>query len=349
MHSQLSLFFWLGFIVCNAASAETLTILNWEEYLSEDVKSRWEAETGHTINQIYFDSDEQRDAMLTSYDDDVIDIAVIDESISRTYGANKLLVDLSQSEALPHTRHIGDFWKQRCSRYSSPYMYGTVGIAYRKDKIKTPPSSWWDYLQPSENLRGHISLLKESDDILLPALIARGYSNNTSDREELRQAFEDTEQLLPFILTFEYPITYLGNNPSDDSLHMALVYSGDHEVMNEIQGADHWGYVIPQEGTLVWTDCLSVLNTSSKKDIAIHFINFLNRPDIAAKNSESLHFATPNKAARELQSREFSQNRSVYPEQNALNNMLYYEVMDTESKKLRNRIIQSLLIKYEAQ
>ena len=37
-------------------AAETLTLLTWEEYLSEAVIERWQAETGVEIQQIFFDS-----------------------------------------------------------------------------------------------------------------------------------------------------------------------------------------------------------------------------------------------------------------------------------------------------
>ena len=227
--------------------AETLTILNWEEYLSQDIIERWEKETGHTIKQIYFDNDQQRDAMLTSYEDGTIDIAIIDETVSRTYGANNILTTPNLEKNVPNIKHIDQFWRNRCSKYSVPYMYGTVGIAYRTDKVATPPSSWWDLLTPDESLRGHISLLNESADTLLPALIARGYSNNTANRDELKQAFKDTEKLLPYIMTFEYPITYLSTNPEDEELHMSLVYSGDHFVHNELQGSEKLGFYQPQK------------------------------------------------------------------------------------------------------
>lgn len=343
--SRISLF---ALLLSPIASAETLTILNWEDYLSDEVVTRWEQETGSKIKQVYFDSDAERDEMLIAYDSDAIDIAVIDETTSRSYGKSEILLDLSTAN-LPNTENNDELWSQRCSQYSVPYTYGTIGIAYRTDKVKSPPASWADFLNPPDDLTGHIAVLKESSDTLLPALMQRGYSNNTSNKDELKQAFKDMEQIIPHVLTFEYPITYLSANPEDDQLHMAQVYSGDHWTMNEIQNSENWEYVVPEEGTVIWTDCLAILNSSKKKDLALQFVDFINRPEIAAINSEEIYFASTSSAARELQSEEFLADQSVYPGKKTLEGQHYYGTLDIESRKLRNRIVQSLVLKHEAQ
>ena len=54
----------LSLILSSLASqlfADTLTILNWEEYISERTIASWELRTGHKVKQIYFDNDEDRD------------------------------------------------------------------------------------------------------------------------------------------------------------------------------------------------------------------------------------------------------------------------------------------------
>ena len=45
------------------ANAETLRVLNWEDYLHPSVIDAWKRETDVDIEQIYFDSDEDRDEM----------------------------------------------------------------------------------------------------------------------------------------------------------------------------------------------------------------------------------------------------------------------------------------------
>ena len=45
---------------------------------------------------------------------------------------------------------------------------------------------------------------------------------------------------------------------------MALAYSGDQQVLNAVEGVhgEPWRYVVPEEGTLLWVDCLSVPSTA---------------------------------------------------------------------------------------
>jgi spermidine/putrescine transport system substrate-binding protein len=346
-NNKLILF--LGIIFAPFLQAQTLTIVNWEDYLSPKVIQRWEEKTGVRIKQIYFDNDEQRDAMLTSHDENTIDIVVIDEVISRAYGEKKILVDPAKSSELSNLKHIDSFWRKQCSKYSIPYMWGTIGIAYRKDKIEKVPDSWWDILRPEESLRGHISLLKDAMDTFIPPLIVRGHSSNTGSVDELKQAFIDLSDLLPHVMTFIYPITYIGTHPDDSNLYMSMVYSGDQYALNKIQNSDHWEYVIPKEGTLVWTDCMAVLRSSRNPELAFKFINFIGRPEIAALNSEELHEASPNLAAKKLQSPEFVANARVYPDKALIKNSHYYQELDIDNLRLRNRIVQSLMVKYETQ
>ena len=94
---------------------------------------------------------------------------------------------------------------------------------------------------------------------------------------------------------------------------------------------------------------MGILDASNKKDLALNFINFINTPEIAAINSEEIYFATPNNGAKALQSNEFTSNKTIYPDDEVIKNSFHYESLDTENLKLRNRIIQSLMVKYEAQ
>lgn len=322
-------------------AAEPLRVLNWEEYLSPVVIDLWESETGIKIEQIYFDNDDDRDRMLSNYKDHSIDLAMIDETSSELFGSAGKLIAVSEKEA-PMVNHIESFWRDRCSRFATPYMWGTLGLAYRVDKISTPPSSWSEILQPSDRLKGHISMMDDHVDLLAPSLLVQGLSINSSDPQALKSAFDELSQQAPSVLTYEYPITYLGHGEHPEELYMGMVYSGDQYVLNEISGTTLWRYVVPKEGTVLWVDCLAVMEGSHNREAAIEFINFLNRPDIAAINSEAIYIATPNGAALELLSDEFKNDPVVFGGLKDRSKMQFYTPLEVEMILLRKRIVSSV-------
>jgi len=329
--------------LCINAHAETLRVLNWEDYLYSEVIDIWTSETGVEIEQVYFDSDEDRDEILNDASMGNIDIAVVDEAVSELFGQKGKIEKLGLSNT-PNLQHVDSFWKNACGEYTVPYMWGTLGIGYRSDKVRNPPLSWLELLQPDDDLKGHIGMLDDYRDMLAPALFVLGHSLNTGNENELKAAFEYLKEQAPSVLTYEYAITLMNNADQDaDRLHMALIYGGDQVTLNDIIGQpDLWQYTVPREGTILWVDCLAAIQDSPRKQRAIEFINFLNRPEIAAMNAEHLGFATPNKSAIGHISPAYRDDLSVFPSADTLAKSQQYKVLDASNIALRKRITSAI-------
>ncbi|MFT8086127.1 ABC transporter substrate-binding protein, partial [Salmonella enterica subsp. enterica serovar Enteritidis] len=80
--------------------------------------------------------------------DHQIDIALTELISSSRFGARKLLEPIEQAR-LPALRHVARRWRDSCGRYAVPYLWGTLGIAYRSDRIEQAPRSWADLLKPA--------------------------------------------------------------------------------------------------------------------------------------------------------------------------------------------------------
>lgn len=322
--------------------AETLTILNWEEYLSEDVIKNWEQQTGHKITQIYYDNDEDRDTVLIDYTGTHIDLVVVDEMAAKFFGRQGKLLGLSEVQA-PNIENSDKEWQQLCGNHGIPYLWGTLGLAYRTDKVTSPPSSWNVILKPSEEMKYHYGLMEDYSDLLAPALMMRNKSINTESQQDLKTAFEDTKDAAKYALTFEYSISYVHSNEKRDELYMTLAYSGDQYALNEKAGKEVWQFTTLKEGTVTWVDCLAVLDSSPRKAIAFDFLNYLYDPKVAALNSEQVYVATPLSKAKALQSEDFVSDETVYPPADVMQKVQRYEVLSDENTLLRNRITSSLV------
>src|SRR3546814_11301688 len=106
-------------------AAEHLTLLTWEEYLSEAVIERWQAETGVEIRQIYFDSGDKRDEVLAK-PEHRIDIALTELISASRFGARGLL-DPIADKPLPPLRHVPHRRPHSPGHYRVPYPLGTPG------------------------------------------------------------------------------------------------------------------------------------------------------------------------------------------------------------------------------
>jgi len=331
-------------------NANTLTILTWEAYFSEEVIAQWEARTGAQIKQLHFDSDEVRNTILFNSDVNQIDLVTIDPITAEIFSKQDTFLHVSQHPALPNLQHANPQWAQQCGPYTSPYFWGTLGLVYRKDKLTTPPNSWRDLLYPEPELHGHIGLLSNYGDTMAPSLLLRNESVSSNDAPLLREVFLELQNLLPSILSFDYAITYLNNKPMDEDLHLALAYSGDDKVLNQISPHNHWAYVIPDEGSTMWGECLGVLKNAPQSDLALDFINFLNIPEIAAQNSEAIGIATTNDAGYALQSSSFRNDPTLHPSNAVIDKLQHYTgEYSNEGVLLRNRMTTTLVELHESQ
>jgi spermidine/putrescine transport system substrate-binding protein len=329
-------------------AGETLTLLTWEEYLSEAVIERWQAETGVEIRQVYFDSGDKRDEILAKPDHQ-IDIALTELISSTRFGARGLLQPLDEP-SLAKLHRAAPRWRDSCGRYSVPYLWGTLGIAYRSDRLDFVPHSWADLLKPARPDEPHIIMMEDHEDILASPLILLKHSINTSNNDELKAAFELLVSQSEAVLTYEYAITALRSQRHLDRADMALAYSGDQQVLNQVEGVqgEPWRYVVPEEGTLLWVDCLSVPSIARNKPLAYRFLNFLNRPDIAALNAAELGVATPNAAAQALLPEEIRADLTIYPADDVLARSQVYEMRPLEATQTRRRIISALINAHDA-
>ena len=92
---------------------------------------------------------------------------------------------------------------------------------------------------------------------------------------------------------------------------LALAWSGDAEYC--MKENPDLGYVIPEEGSNIFFDAMAIPSTCKNKEGAEAFINFMCRPDIAAKNAEYIGYSSPSTAARELMG-EAGQSEVSYPD-----------------------------------
>ena len=332
----------LGALVAASPSrAETLNLLIWESYIDQKILDRWTEKSGVTVNQIYYDSGDARDEVLSDPSSN-IDIVVVGENGSELFGKRGILEPLTEQNA-PVLKDYQPTWNARCAGYAMPYLWGTMGIVYRSDLIKTVPASWNDLMTPVPDLKKHIAMYDDHNEAFVAPLLLLGKSINANDNESLKAAFELMKRQAPFVLTYDYVITSIQNPDLGKDIHMALAYSGDQHVLNDKAGTPGvWRYAVPKEGTLSWLDCMAVTAASPRKQLALDLLNFVGSPESAAANAETLTMPTASDAARKLIPAEMLANQEIYPPADILAKSEYQKELTVQSIQTRRRIISSM-------
>jgi len=330
------------------ARSETLNLLTWESYINPVLIERWKALSHTDINQVYYDNGDDRDLIL-SKSSSQIDIVVIENARIGHLGEHGLLTDLRQTP-MPSMASDSPKSREACGSYGAPYLWGNDGILYRSDKVATPPTSWHDLLQPAAALHQHVAMLEDNDDLLAVPLLVLNKRTDTDNVADLRDGFNLLKVQAPSVLTFDYVITAEQEPAFKGKIYMALGYTGDQVVLNRNAPASaRWRFVTPKEGTVIWVDCLAVIDHSARRDLALKFIAFLNEPQNAADNASYLNLPTPNDRALSLMGSAARNNPEIYPSADVIARSQLRGKIPEATLQLRRRMVSALASLHDAQ
>ncbi len=292
-----------------------VVIFNWEDYLDADLLVEFTRQTGIKVVVDNFDTTDEFVAKVKS-DPSRCDLMVTDDSTIAVLRELRLLraIDHKKLTALnnldPAYLNL-DF--DPGNQYSIPYLWGTTVLAYRKDKISSPPTSWrslWN-----ADYAGHIMMIDDTQDMFAIALAILGHSINTAVGSELDAAREKLLEQAELVTSYSN-IYDINEAIVSGQCWIAPMYSGD--IIADAQEHPEIGYVIPDEGTVLWIDSFAIPRDSRNHDEAHAFINFLLAPKNAAANANELCYATPNAAAMPYIEKKFLDDPQIYPPQEVL-------------------------------
>jgi spermidine/putrescine transport system substrate-binding protein len=174
----------------------------------------------------------------------------------------------------------------------------------------------------------------DSLDLVGMALKGLGHSMNSADPGALQAARE--------LLLAQAPAVHrygaLGVDERSELLRgevaAAMTYNGDAAALMDHNTAV--AYVVPREGGAIWVDHLAIAAASERKALATAFIDYLNRPEVAARNALGIHYATPNRAAEALLPASFRADALVYPDASTRARCETYRRLSPEA--LRSRV-----------
>ncbi|MDR1605997.1 MAG: ABC transporter substrate-binding protein [Streptococcaceae bacterium] len=304
----------------SSAINNQLTIYNWGDYIDEKLLKSFEKQTGYHVNYVTFDSNE---AMYTKIKQGgtTYDIAIPSEYMIDKMTSEHLLVKLNHSKIKGLSNINPKFLHQAFdpqNNYSIPYFWGTLGIVYNDQLVKTPPQHWSDLW--SADYRNNLMLIDGAREVIGLALNQQGDSLNATDMGQLNKAYTHLKSLAPNVkaIVADEIKQYMINNEAA----VAVTFSGEAAEM--VSENKHLHYVVPSEGSNLWFDNIVIPKTAKNFDAAYAFINFMLTPEHAAQNAEYVGYATPNTAAMRQLPRSVTADKAFYPDATAMDHLEVY-------------------------
>ena len=275
---------------------QTLTISNWADYYPKDLADQVQKAIGTPVTITNHATNEEIVGKLTAGKDSGIDVAFVSGQYAQALNDAGLLEPIDPA-LVPNLKNLYPEATQlaydKGNKFSVPYSWGTTGICYRSDLVSTPPTSWNDLLNPQGAAKGKTTMLSTERWLALPALKLDGNSINTTDDKQLADAKAKLIAAKPNLLAY------------DDTTFYTKLVSGEVVQAEAWDGWCNYGtaenpnikFVIPKEGSDLWTDTMVVLKSSKNKEAGMAFINFILDPKNQAWVAENILYKVPNKGA----------------------------------------------------
>lgn len=326
----------------------SVNVYNWGEYISVDdgeegafdTNNAFRELTGIKVNYTNFASNEEMYAKLKSGGSSYDVIIPSDYMIARMINENMLeKIDFSN---IPNFKLISDNFKNNtfdpANEYAVPYMWGIMGIIYNKTLVdENDDISTWNILW-NEKYAKDILMFSNSRDAFGISLIRLGYSVNTTDEDQLREAADELSKQK--LLVQAYVMDEIFDKMGGGEAALAPYYAGDAITM--IEDNPDLAFAVPKEGTNVFIDAMCIPKGSKNKQAAELYINFLCETTVALKNCEYIGYSTPHTEVFELLDDEIKESIS-YPSDEILEKSEAYIALPSNITKLIDSLWTDLM------
>ena len=313
-----------------ADEEKKLNFYNWDTYIGENTLAEFTDATGIEVKMdLYADNDELF-AKLKGGNPGYDVIVPTNDYLERMIKAD-MVIPLDHSK-IPNMANIDPKFQDATfdpgRKYSIPYMWGTVGIGYRKSAVKDTPDSWKPLLD-SDEYAGSIALLADQQNVLGAGLKYLGYSWNSINK------------VADLLMKQKKNIKVFAPDNGQDLLAAGEVkicqeWNGDiKQVMTEDKDLN---YVVPKEGSLVWQDTMAVPKGAPHPENAMAFLNFILDGKEGVGIATTIQYATANKAARELMPADYQNNPVIFPPEDILAKCEPTLYLGEEAIKVRDEI-----------
>jgi putrescine transport system substrate-binding protein len=340
-------------VTLSAAQAQekVVNVLNWSDYIDPSIIDDFTKETGIKVTYDVFDSNEILETKLLAGGSGYDVVVPTGNFLARQIEAG-VFQKLDKSK-LPNISNMWDLVQQRTAKYdpgneySVNYMWGTVGLGYNTKKIQdalgVDKLDSWSFFFDPEKLKKladcGVYVLDSPTDILPTTLLYLGLSPESTSPEDFAKAEEALMKVRPYIRKF-HSSEYI-NALANGDICLAIGWSGDvFQARDRAAEADQGvtiAYSIPKEGAEMWFDQLAIPADAQHVDEAHAFINYIMKPEVAAKASNYVYYSNGNKASQQFIDKDIISDPAIYPDEATLGKLFTVLPYDPKTQRVVTR------------
>jgi spermidine/putrescine transport system substrate-binding protein len=302
----------LSLVLQSNAQTKVLNLFNWSEYMDPAILKDFEKQFGAKVNVSLYESNEDLIAKLKANGGSQYDIIVPGQYAIPLLSRLNLLLPLEKSK-VPNIKNLSAKFVNPSfdpgNKFSAAYQWGTVGVVYRKDRLKKFDQSWNLFFDKSKQ-QGAFLLMDSTREMLGPALKYLNKSLNSTTPADMQKVLEIMSDAKTRSLGFDGGVGNR-NKVSAGQASYGVAYNGD---VIKLQAEDkNLGFFVPREGSVIFTDSMAIPVKAPNADLAHKFVNFMLEPKVGARLSNYNRYATPNEAAKPFINKSDVSNPGVYP------------------------------------
>jgi putrescine transport system substrate-binding protein len=344
---------WLG--ACGGAgdantqpAAGVVNFYNWSDYIDDQTLADFSAATGIAVRYDVYDSNDVLEGKLLAGNSGY-DVVVPTGNYFDLQRRTGLYQPLDRAR-LPNYGNLDPQIMARLeahdpgNRHAVPYAWGTTGLGIDIDKVTAripdAPLDSWRLLFDPENARRladcGITLLDAPDEVEEIALNYLGHPPEAADAALLEEAMALVAAIRPHVRYF-HSSQYI-DDFANGEVCLVMGWSGDvFQAMEDARPGLNLDYVIPREGTVAWFDVLAIPADAPNPNHAHALIDYLMRPDVAARITNKTYFANGNGEATVLVDPEIRDDPAIYPPPEVMARLFPNPVKDQGYVRDRNR------------
>lgn len=340
------------------APTKDLNIYIWSDYVDPATVETFRKENNVNVTETYYDSNEVLEAKMLTGKSGYDLVAPSLSNVSRQIKAGAYQpIDKNQ---IPNYGNIDpELLKLMAqvdegNQYAVPYFWGINTLAINTNMVKKAlgsdklPDNEWDLVfnpEVASKLKScGISFFDSPTEQIPLVLKYLGKNPNSENPADIYAAFNLLKTLHSNVK--RYSSSGYIDNLAKGELCVSIGYGGDLNIAKrrakEANNNVNISVLTPKTGVGIWIDSFMIPKDAKNVANAHKYINYTLDPQVAAKNGNFVTYAPASKNARMLMQKEFADDLSIFPSEEAKANSFVVLPKTADTVKLQTKLWQNM-------